>query len=622
MKRSKRIGLGAVAAVAIAVLLLLLLLLLRGQPAPRIESHESIDREADVRATALEVAAVESSTARQLAVDFPSSSDATASEVDPAISASTSDSAAPSLASLTLRVRWESDGSAASSIAALMYYRSGVEYQRQVRLGSTDDRGEIRVGDLEPALAVVLLDRGVSREVELVAGRDSIVEFTLGSGIDTDVLVVDPAGRAVPTAEVWRVPGNRGDALFALGTTDANGYVRCRGLRLDDRLIAYHESHQPSAETSVCASTERCVTRLDLVAGGAARLVGRVVSETGDPIANAAVEIETTRRLESANLETQHEPLPSSILELATTSNGEFSTPPLARGRHKIQVVAKHFVRVYRRVNNTDVDLGRLEFHLLSGAKVEGVVRDATGLPCTGAYIWLETVSARSDSSGHYVLTGVHRNGGRLQASHETAGKTVVEVPVIADDVLRLDLALSQGRVIRGRVVREDDTPLVGWSVWLESDQSKSVWAERAVTGADGSFVLPNCRAEGNRLQVRKKNDLDPPAIVKLLDDVVADGPFLTIRIANDEFPSASISGRITGLAETTMRPTLLFVSDDDPDTHWIVRYDIDGSFEIGPMVPRKYRVLLQCDGGASREIASVELRANETNDLGLISCR
>lgn len=552
---------------------------------------------------------------------------------------------APARASLTVRVSWEADDSPGANIAARLSYDSGPEFGKRVQLGVTGLDGVLQVGDLSIGRATVYVDRGLSRDIDLEAGRTTVAELALPPGIDTDVLVFGPSGNPVPAAQVWLMGGS-GRARHLMGSTDPTGLLRCRGLRSNDALVAYHASYGPSRSARVCVNPRPCITRLVLAAGVSVTLAGRVTGVAGEPVADALVMITTSRDTASS---TPARPDLGSIsaIELSTDRAGDFASPPIGSGIHEIRVVAKHYLPAELRIDDEQRAPGPIGIPLDSGVQIEGTVRDDDGNSCAGAFVKAGESVAKSDSSGRYLLTGAHRKFQVLRASHPTAGKAefvllsgaaagqelediLADIGIADQRVVELDpqqtihqdIALSRGAIIRGRVALEDGAPLGGWTVGVGVEPRKRGGLEQSVfTAEDGSFTLINCRPEGNRLEIHTR---DPAhnSLVKEIADVRPDGPFLTIRVSADELPTAVITGRIVGLAEMPTQPRLYFAFVPEPRWKWPVKYTADGSFEIGPLVPGEYRVMLSCKEGASTDLAKVSLSAGQTVDLGPVSCR
>jgi hypothetical protein len=522
---------------------------------------------------------------------------------------------------LTVRIFWELDGAPAQDISAKLTYEDGPELRRRIRLGSTGLDGILHVADLPVGRATVTVDRRVSRDVDLRPNETAIVEIPLPAGIDTDVVVMSPAASPVRDAQVWLTYDGSDAARFPLGVTDAAGIVKVRGLHSRDALVAYHADYSPSRVENVCIAEPRpCRTQLELRSGHPVTLVGRVTDAGGTPIEDALVRISTFARLPDSPSGARRYAGDTEV-SLYTNSVGSFESPPLASGVHELHASAWSYSHAERRITDDHPIPRSIDMQLVGGIRIEGIVRDTSGALCPAATVSCGNATARSDASGHYELRGADRASTLLFAWHETFGSAEVALKLSSEEHVQQDVVLSTGPVIRGRVVLDDESPLSGWLVCVGVEpRRRGMWARFATTSEDGSFAIMNCDAEKNRLEIRPK-DAAHHVIVKVLENVRADGEFLSIRIAWDEVPTATITGRIRGFSDLKSRPRVMFKYADEPKSSWNAELGADGVFHTGLLTRGDYRVLLSCDHRAASEIATVSLDAREAVDLGEVSC-
>lgn len=135
-----------------------------------------------------------------------------------------------------------------------------------------------------------------------------------------------------------------------------------------------------------------------------------------------------------------------------------------------------------------------LVIELDRGARLEGKVTDLSGRPLDGAAVFMldeKGLSAgpetRTDASGEYRIgrlpagrfeikvtrTG-YRRGGKRDIIFGNGGQ-----------ILRLDIALTEGRVISGKVVADDGTPLPGATVIANNEETVTCRADD-----HGNFAL------------------------------------------------------------------------------------------------------------------------------------
>ena len=177
-----------------------------------------------------------------------------------------------------------------------------------------------------------------------------------------------------------------------------------------------------------------------------------------------------------------------------TGPDGAHAVLGLPAGMYHVQVDHPDYLAAgaHRRV---EADRGHeVVLELDRGARLEGKVTDTSGRPLEGATIMMIGERAlptgpdtRTDASGDYRIQRIaagayevrvsrtgYRRGSRPNITFGTGGQS-----------LRLDIPLTEGRVISGRVIADDGTPLPGATVIGSNEEISTCRADDR-----GNFAL------------------------------------------------------------------------------------------------------------------------------------
>jgi hypothetical protein len=185
----------------------------------------------------------------------------------------------------------------------------------------------------------------------------------------------------------------------------------------------------------------------------------------------------------------------------------------LGEGSYTLFAVAPGFAVVRATCEVTRGDVAQLEFELLGGARLEGLVVDAaSGRPIEGAYVVSEhdsqlavlaldpadndrfARSTRSLAGGDFVLAPLSAGTHSIRVSAPGYGPSWANVEALAQREVRagLRVELARGGSLAGAVLDESRRPIAGAVVLasttdFESKRPSLTYA-RAVTGADGRY--------------------------------------------------------------------------------------------------------------------------------------
>jgi protocatechuate 3,4-dioxygenase beta subunit len=225
----------------------------------------------------------------------------------------------------------------------------------------------------------------------------------------------------------------------------------------------------------------------DIQVPSASGISGRVVDETGRPVAGAKVVV--------AASESGFDGDSRYIGESRTGADGTFAVPDAPEGTRAVLVRAPGFIPVTRVQIEARSDE---KISLQHGGTVRGAVLDVSGKPVAGVIVTAEEVAARTDAQGNYRVTGVSAGTHRLQALwKEDFAARKDSVRVRKGEETEANLKLRLGSAIAGTVVEEGTRKLVaGARVSAYASTGFGGFARRraerlARTDPRGRFRLP-----------------------------------------------------------------------------------------------------------------------------------
>jgi carboxypeptidase family protein len=328
------------------------------------------------------------------------------------------------------------------------------------------------------------------------------------------------------------------------------------------------------------------------------RISGRVVDESGAPVARARV------------LAVPEGPGGGGAAG-PLDENGGFVIENLSPGRFTLAVAAPGFPPVQRKGIEVAAgkDVSGLEVAVRKGATVEGRVTAADGRPAPGTRLRVMPAAdsggpllaavglpeAVAGEDGAYQLEGVPE-GTRSIAAEERDHPKAVQTLAVQPGSNRLDFQLVDGREVSGRVIDPQGQPVPGAEVSLSSRSA----ARYAATGPDGGFRMTAIPDGAYRLLAKK----DGWAPAQSAEEVrVAGGPVEGLVLRLDR--GGAIVGRITGLAFEELSRAQ--ISASGPSGGQLGRVDYQGSYRIEALPPGEWVVEAQLPGGR-RAVGRIQL--------------
>lgn len=480
------------------------------------------------------------------------------------------------------------------------------------------DGGRLDIAARAPGFAPMTV-----RGVEIPAGDKAVDLGTLvlEPGVSIEGRVTDPSGEPIADAEVWvlaeaaaspwllearwaRAPEPEADAVSdPRGRFEVVDLEPSRSVHL--RIDA--EGYLPTFVMAVASGERPGVNDagepdVEVVLEPAARLSGRVEDEEGGAVAGAEVSVEMIFEPEA---DESAGPTRSRLAK--TDDRGRFEVDDIAPGRHIVDAFADGYQPSTSRTVALDVGAEPvgLRFVLRRGAVLTGTVSDGDGLPIEGAQVLVGRPSSRSDTGGAFRVAGLPLGAQRVDVRHSGYNRRVEEVD-IAPGENHLDVTLSGGNRVSGRVIDARDLPVADAVVGLRRD-ADSPGRHRATSGEDGRFELPAV-PDGRYFVVAEKAGFVSDRRAHPIE--VVDGPVEDLEVVLLE--GATLRGRVIGLDFDEMaQVTVRAEADGRPNRLGTV--DFDGRYEVGDLAAGDWLVTAQLQRGSRHARARVTLASGQT---------
>lgn len=464
------------------------------------------------------------------------------------------------------------------------------------------------IADLDVPMGTLDLGALELGDEATVSGRviDTRGEPVVGVGVD----VFYSAG------DLKRRPDERRLAFrrFTLPPTDGAGGFRVEGIEPGTQVSLHVdvEAFFPQAMYAVAPAD----APVELVLTRVARLEGRVIDESGRPVARAYV---GARFAEGPGGQTTD--------SARTDEEGRFVLGRLAEGEVELDMgLGAHLLPTPERVRVAAGETVRgVELRVTTGLAVSGRVLDSKGEPIRLARVDCHPCSGvasdQADFDGLYSIQGLRPGRITLYAGQDGYVGTRAETEVGPGDVT-LDLVLERGVVVSGRVLRATGEPAGRVVVALTGEpddpsrflQNGSV---RNLTEPDGSFELPSIPDGTYRFVLSAPEEPLTETVawrLELPDPLtVAGAPVPDLAIRLPQF--AAIRGQILGLSPEEFPYVHVVATVAGPGAPGYLAFGrfgtvgAEGSFELLDLLAGRYEVAAGLPDGrrASAEVEVLE---------------
>ncbi|HVR99794.1 MAG TPA: carboxypeptidase-like regulatory domain-containing protein, partial [Thermoanaerobaculia bacterium] len=437
--------------------------------------------------------------------------------------------------------------------------------------------------------------------------------------------VVDADGRPVAGARV-RARSQSMESVLQPGDlqawSGADGGFRLQRLRTGRtyELAVDKEGFAPGSGLGEAAAPGSAAKPVRLVLSRGGTAFGKVVDESGRPVAGAAVEIRPVYDPFQGNIEDLER-----AVSAASKADGSFELRPLAPGSFTLQARSPGFAPAYVQGIEVPATEGRIDLGTVTlspEAVIEGQVTDPRGAPVAGAKVYADSQPPPEiGPDGRFRIGGLSP-GTRVQVSAVAKGYATtrlegLEVPLTAP--LRIELQ-PLGK-LSGRVLDPAGEPVAGAFVMVNDEEWPGTRGSGDAIGAtddQGRFQIDlepgpvelSVQAEGYRRgswrgEVPEKGDARP-AEIRLERGATLEG-----RVLDAE-------GNPVGGADVSVSSGMGFfemmdLGGDRPDA----RSDGNGRYRLRGLETGVFQVLASASEGEATTSVSFEVQPG-VNQLDL----
>jgi hypothetical protein len=399
-----------------------------------------------------------------------------------------------------------------------------------------------RVGDLTPVADAeelrVVLDKGVE-----IRGR------------------VVSSGKAVTAGTVI---ASSDEGAFLMTDVGADGSFTFSALRPGPWEIEFQDEEQRSGEARATAPASDVVIDLPATAQVRVRLVD---AATKAALTQYRMEVEVRGNSTGSVVEGEE----VSIINV----------PP---GAVTVTARAAGYGPATGRVTANLEEPADVTLEAVRGRALSGRIIDSDGRAVAEARLRIDGDFVSSEADGSYRFESLPRTAVKLAVRADGYMEKTSDIPAGESDSV-LDITLSTGRAIRGRVVTSEGLPVAGAMVMAMGEES-----QQAETDADGAFTMSGLAA-GNYSFHARSQDLESEP----LEDVGPSVSEVIVRM-KPALGTGSVHGKVAGFADGGWTFGVVHAGDTYRPTY-IAR---DGSYRIERV-----------------EAGEVELRAEVTSRSG-----
>jgi RNA polymerase sigma-70 factor (ECF subfamily) len=516
--------------------------------------------------------------------------------------------------SLVVRVRWRDGGGPAAGVPLQLWWRR-VDPWDFARHATTDRSGAVRYEGVTPGLCIVVsMAAQVMQEIEIPAGGEASIDLEIAPGLTVVGEVVDGEGAPVAAARILVGAPMMPGPVIEMGRSDEQGRFRVAYVTSTQSVSARAPGLAPAPLREVKGRPgDEIEVRLVLEGkGGAVR--GIVLDEEGRLKAGARVVVGKRQGVGG----------PDPVYPEAravTGADGTFVLEGVAPGYSLAQARVPGYAP---KVMGLLVVPGRtsdLKLALIPGATVFGLALDGDGRPLPKVTIGAgQNAMGRhpqtfTDHEGRYRLEDLPAGRIDLVANARDGGKAERTVELGPGDELRWDLDFGGGQRIRGVLLDPAGKPQPGWQVRVYTMGEGRRWSMTQETGPDGRFSFEPPHPDAPHLVSVRPTRRSPFAVVSI-DDVRAGNELLTIRLTEDQLPTASIAGRLLDPDGKPLGGARLHVWRGGVGTG-VQTSHRDGRFRFGPVTPGVYRLVAQHGEHSWLQLGERTLERNQELDLG-----
>ena len=454
-------------------------------------------------------------------------------------------------------------------------------------------------------------DVGGPVEYKLTAKSDPVI-VKLGAGAKLVVTVREETKQPIAGAEVTLV-GERNAAV----KTAADGVARIAPVRPGWVAVQVTAPNHAAQNAFTTIGSAGATGQLDVTLHKGIPVSGRVVDETGKPIARARV---TTSAVWD---------IPGGVDPIVTDDKGQFSLA-LAGGSHTLVANdGEHAPGRSPPVTVGDRAVTNIEIVMKVGGVIAGVVVDATKQPVPfatlrvagkGGEMWnVASRQTTADHNGKFELRGLTRAKLQARAESDLAASKIIDVDLSAQAAKKdLEVVLDVTGTIAGTVVDDTGQPVAEVTVNAFPDLLSGASGEglalagmsSATTDGGGAFTIRGLPNDSYRVTAtrtsRSQRDWGQGGVTAKTGDK---GVKITLPTPGKLVAKLVVEG-------ATGAPKLAFVRIG----HGSPTPATAGAFEVDDLAPGSYDARFYGPEFADLTKHDVKIEAGKATDLGTVT--
>jgi len=531
---------------------------------------------------------------------------------------------APQLGSLLVRALWAAGGLPAAGIGFDLHPSGAEDFYRDATRHETDATGTARITGIPPGKVLVWGNRGEAVRGEVRAGEETEIELRLPPGFTLTGRVLDVDRTPVADAEVYLWPSiNDPDQGWVMARSDARGEYSVRGIDTGLNFVSARAAGRAPTVQRLVMSNEGATVEVDFVfeeRGGA--IVGRVLDPEGAPVAGAVVVLGGEDGFGLRRLPDGTEGRAPAGQRRSTAADGTFACEGVAAGSMAVLARGRGLAPWRGTVEILAGRQAELEIRLTKGARIEGVVRDATGKPVERAEVEVDSVASlagsyrRTRADGKFALDGLAPGEIELRVEHEKFGATKSKVTVADGAAGQVEIVLAQALSLKVRI----DGPSADWVggyVRANGTQAdgRGYWRSELID-ASGAVEFEGCPTDPMDLELFAPGDsITPRAALK---DVQAGIGEVVMQPDPARLGNIRLVGRVMDALGAPVESAKIVPSMRGSLTSPIEECDSQtGRFELGPYSPGDWSIRVQAPGFVDVRTTPSGIASGETRDFG-----
>lgn len=540
-------------------------------------------------------------------------------QMDPANS-SAALSARSGTASLLIHVLCGEGGVPVMDAHVRVWCSGAADSDAEVEERVTDAAGVASFPSVYQGRLRVTADRGVSSWLDVKAGDSKELWIMPSDSRSIAGRVASSEGGPISGAEIVLSNPSTSTRGFSMLKTGTNGDFRLECLDVSSGISARALGFAASPVVPVTGEEPIVII---LQPHDTASLLGRVVSEENAPVVGAQVLIAPALRKPLFS-DTGTRQTTSPDIAVRTDSHGVFEIDSLPLDPIEIRILAVGFVRLHRRLSLNPNDHSPLILRLERGARVTGIVHDVDGNALSGVYVYaqpasgMESIGVQTGADGRFEFQAVPIGEVFLHAEcedHRSGSCTAIASVMNAVPCV---IVVNSGIVVRGKLLRSDQTPIDGWLVGAAAPESPGMWSTRSKTDKGGEFVLRNCPQGDFVIEVHPSEGWRFPPLARQPMTATSNRDIVVV-LTEDMLPTAFVSGRLVDQAGTPLPLGHVGLSRENQTTKWLEPVQAQtGTFSVGPIPAGDYSLHCEAEGYVPIDDAVLSIHSHEMRDVGL----